>query len=99
VHRLAAAGGEELVHLGCTESEGQVVQARSWWRRAKLRRSASNSSWAALAGGAPSHSLSGSSSLSLAAWAGSAAEERACSRVFWAAGSSGDRRSWSRTAA
>ncbi len=28
-----------------------IVEARSWWRRAKLRRSASNSSWAALAGG------------------------------------------------
>jgi hypothetical protein len=25
VHRLAAAGGEELVHLGCTDSAGQEL--------------------------------------------------------------------------
>lgn len=27
VHRLAAAGGEELVHLGCTDSAGQELEA------------------------------------------------------------------------
>jgi hypothetical protein len=59
VHRLAAAGGEELVHLGCTDSAGQVVQARSWWRRAKPRWSASNSSWAALAGALPANRRAG----------------------------------------
>jgi hypothetical protein len=69
VHRLAAAGGEELVHLSCTVSAGQVVLAKSWWRRAKLRRSASNSSWAALAGGSPSHSAGGSTTLGLHALA------------------------------
>jgi hypothetical protein len=27
VHRLAAAGGEELVHLGCTDGAGQELAA------------------------------------------------------------------------
>jgi hypothetical protein len=27
VHRLAAAGGEELVHLGCTDGAGQELVA------------------------------------------------------------------------
>lgn len=27
VHRLAAAGGKELVHLGCSDSAGQVLVA------------------------------------------------------------------------
>jgi hypothetical protein len=63
VHRLAAAGGEELVHLGCTDSAGQELVAEG-----TAAPDCFELELGGIGGGSPSHSASGSTTLGLPAF-------------------------------
>jgi len=88
VHRLAAAGGEELVHLGCTDGAGQELVAEG-----KAAPECFELELGSIGGGSPSHLASGPSTLALPATSRGATEDNACSSAAWAGGSSGARRS------
>ena len=88
MHRLAAAGCEDLVHLGCTDSAGQELVAEG-----KAAPECFELELGGIGGGSPSHLACGTTTLGLPALAGRAAAISTSSKAFWAAGSSGARRS------